>query len=80
MDGVRGLALFQGPHTVVQIQITEENHIVHHKTEEGSQFVLRWQHKLLSLTVDYRVDLVLDLASLLEYEVGPRELLLDALI
>ena len=64
----------------MQVQVSEENHIVYHETEEWTQFILRWQHELLSLVINYGGDLCLNLPWLLINEVGPGELFLDSVI
>ena len=64
----------------MQIQISEENHIVHHEAEKWPQFVLGWQHELLVLIVNDRCNLRLDLARLLKDEVDPWKLFFDLLV
>ena len=80
MDGVAALGLLQGQHANVQVQITEENHVVHHEAEERSQFVFGRQHELLGLVFDDGCYLLLDLAGLLLHEVHPREFFFHTVI
>ena len=65
VKGVGGLGLFQSQHARVQIQISEEDHIIDHEAEKWPQLVLRGQHELLTLAVDDSSNLLLDSAGLL---------------
>ena len=80
VQGVGRLRLLQSQHARVQIQISEENHIVHHEAEKWPQFILGGQHELLVLIVNDRRYLRLDLARLLKDEVDPWKLFFDLLV
>ena len=80
VNRVRALRLLERKHAVVETEVAEEDHIINHEAEEWTQFILRRQHELLRLVLHDRIDLLLNLAGLLEYEVHPRELFFNTVV
>jgi len=64
----------------VQIEISEEDHIINHEAKKGPELVLGREHELLGLVFDYRCYLGLNLTSLFQDEIGPWKLFFDAVI
>ena len=64
----------------MQIEISEENHIIDHKTKKWPELVLGRKHELLGLVFNDRCYLSFDLARYFQNEIGPGKLFFDTVI
>lgn len=80
VERIGRLRLLQGQHARVQVQISEEDHVVDHEAEERPQFILGRKHELLVLVVNDCLGLHLHILLLLSHEVGPGELLFHSVV
>ena len=64
----------------MEVEVAEEDHVIDHEAEKGSQLVLGWQHELLGLILNDAHNLRLNLATLLQDKVGPGKLFFDSIV
>ena len=64
----------------MQVAVSEEDHVIDHEAEKGTQLVLGRQHELLRLILNYGVHLSFDLPCLFQHEVSPWELLFHLIV